>query len=187
MKLSLNDKKELLQIARSAITAAVKKETHQTFSPKSDILSEKAGAFVTLTENGELRGCIGYTDAIFPLFQTVSEAGVSAATKDYRFPSIEERELNEIDIEISVLSPLEQVKDINDIVVGRDGLFIEQGDCRGLLLPQVAEEYGWGLETFLEHTCLKASLPNDAYKNSDTKIWSFKVILFQESEIQKEN
>jgi AmmeMemoRadiSam system protein A len=187
MKLSLSEKKELLQIARGAITAAVKKETHQTFSPKNETLSENAGAFVTLTKNGHLRGCIGYTDALFPLFQTVSEAGVSAATKDYRFTPIEENELDNLDIEISVLSPLKRVENIDNIVVGRDGLFIEQGDLRGLLLPQVATEYSWGRKTFLEHTCQKAGLPSDAYKESETQIWSFEVIRFQESEMKKES
>jgi AmmeMemoRadiSam system protein A len=188
MELTLTDKKELLTIARSAIESALKDRVYKKpLPPKNKTLLIKAGAFVTLKKQNNLRGCIGYVEAHNPLFQTVADAAISAALKDYRFPSVRENELSEIEIEISVLTPPQPVKNTSEIVVGKDGLIMEKGFDRGLLLPQVPEEYGWNLEKFLEQTCLKAGLPPDAYQDPETKIWSFRAIVFNEKETQGGN
>lgn len=180
MELTSNDKKELLAIARRSIELALKREYEDPPRPKSAALSEKAGSFVTLHRKEMLRGCIGFVEALNPLYLTVSEAAMSAALKDYRFPPLDEEELPEIEIEISVLTPPQPVKNIEEVVVGRDGLIIEQGIYKGLLLPQVPGEYDWDLNEFLEQTCLKAGLPTDAYQDPKTKIFSFQAIVFNE-------
>ncbi len=188
MNLTTENKKDLLKIARISIEEAVNNKSFGCSPPsKESVLANKAGAFVTLKKNGNLRGCIGFTEAHFPLYETVTQAAQSAATKDYRFPQVEKNELKEIEIEISVLSPLEIVNKLEDIKIGRDGLMIEQGVHRGLLLPQVATEYNLSRDEFLKHTCLKAGLPEEAYLDPQTKIWSFHVILFSESELNKKD
>ena len=141
-------------------------------------LQEKRGAFVTLKRKGQLRGCIGYTQAFKPLSQTIMEMAQAAAFQDPRFPPLAKNELGDLDIEISVLTPFRSIQDIKDIEVGKHGLFIERGGYSGLLLPQVATEYHWDRQTFLEHTCLKAGLPKDAWKDKNTKIQVFSAEIF---------
>jgi AmmeMemoRadiSam system protein A len=141
-------------------------------------LAEKRGAFVTLKIRGQLRGCIGHTQPIKPLSQTVIDMAQAAAFQDPRFAPLSSKELPELEIEISALTPFRQIRDINEIVVGRHGLFIERGFNAGLLLPQVATEYGWDKVTFLEHTCLKAGLPKDAWKDGRTNIFIFSAEIF---------
>ncbi|MFC1490454.1 AmmeMemoRadiSam system protein A [Candidatus Latescibacterota bacterium] len=142
----------------------------ENFSGK---LGEKWGAFVTLNKNGQLRGCIGHIVGEKPLISTVAEMAKAAALEDPRFPNVSAEELADIDFEISVLTPIRQIKDIEEIEVGRDGIIITQKWNRGLLLPQVATDYGWDRITFLEHTCNKAGLPKDAWKDDDTIIEMF--------------
>ena len=127
-----------------------------------------------------LRGCIGSFTGSGPLVDTVREMAVSASTRDPRFPPLSEAELGEVDLEISVLSPLRPVSDPNEIEVGRHGIFITRGFHSGVLLPQVASEYGWDRETFLEHTCAKAGLPADAWRDADTRIEVFEAQVFGE-------
>jgi AmmeMemoRadiSam system protein A len=163
----------LLSAARSAIAAEVKNEPAPHFVSADAALLEPHGAFVTLYRAGELRGCIGYIESPMPLLETVEEVAIRSATEDPRFLPITAEELDDIDIEISVLSSPATVKNIDDIDVGRHGLIIEAGRMRGLLLPQVATEYGWDRETFLRETCRKAGLPPGSWKSPGTKIYSF--------------
>jgi AmmeMemoRadiSam system protein A len=180
--LSEEDKKELLKIARTSIEEFLKKRRIPSFSPSSPALMERKGAFVTLKKAGFLRGCIGMIEAVKPLYQTVAEMAVAAAIEDPRFPPLTLDELPLITIEISVLSPLEEVEDVEEIEVGKHGVYIIRGFYRGLLLPQVATEYNWDRETFLQHTCLKAGLPTDCWQDTETKIYKFSAEVFGEEE-----
>jgi AmmeMemoRadiSam system protein A len=130
-------------------------------------LAAPGAAFVTLTKNGRLRGCIGYTEAVAPLFKVVQECAVAAATEDPRFPAVSLNELPSLRVEISVLTPLVPIRP-EDVEVGRHGLMITQGRMRGLLLPQVPVEWGWDRETFLDQTCVKAGLPPSAWRHGAT-------------------
>ena len=141
-------------------------------------LSEKRGAFVTLKTHGQLRGCIGHIQAVKPLSQTVIDMAQAAAFQDPRFPPLSKQELDDLSIEISALTPFRTIKNIQEIQVGKHGLYIERGYHSGLLLPQVAEEYGWNTQTFLEQTCHKAGLPKDAWKDGKTKIQIFSAEIF---------
>jgi AmmeMemoRadiSam system protein A len=148
------------------------------FKIDSPILKENRGAFVTLQKKGQLRGCIGYIEGHGPLHNTIKEMAEAAAFRDPRFSPVKEKELPELDIEISVLTPLQRVKDVNEIQVGTHGIYIKKGWYSGLLLPQVATEYGWDRQTFLEHTCQKAGLPSAAWKEKDTEIYIFSADIF---------
>ena len=143
-------------------------------------LLRPGAAFVTLTQAGDLRGCIGYTEAIYPLYRTVIRCAIAAAASDPRFAPLKPQELEEVEIEISVLSPLRQIQDVAEIQVGRDGLLIEKGGRRGLLLPQVATTHHWDRRTFLEQTCYKAGLPADAWREG-AKIFAFSAEIFHEA------
>jgi AmmeMemoRadiSam system protein B/AmmeMemoRadiSam system protein A len=162
--LSPVEKKELLELAREAVHAFVseKKIIHsETQDP--NLLAER-GVFVTLKKNGQLRGCIGFVEPVASLCESVIHSAVYAASEDPRFPLVGRDELKYLDVEVSVLSPLVRVKDPGLIRVGKHGLVIEQGEQRGLLLPQVAVENNWDRETFLNQACVKAGLPPDAWK-----------------------
>ncbi len=174
-----SEKKELLTIARQSIVGYLAEGKLPEFTVPEN-LQEPGAAFVTLTKGGHLRGCIGHTVAGMPLYQTVASCAVSAALRDPRFPPIREDEVDSLHIEISVLTPLQEVKSLNDIQVGRDGLMVVKGHYSGLLLPQVASDYGWDKTRFLEHTCQKAGLPKEAYKFSGTTIYRFQALIFEE-------
>ena len=154
-----------------------------TVDIESSDLHTACGAFVTLNERGRLRGCIGHVRGDVPLRQTDAEMAVQAALHDPRFPSVTKEEVESLEIEISVLSPLTEVKDVSEIVVGRDGLIIQEGARSGLLLPQVATEYGWDRETFLEHTCRKAGLPEGCWRREGVVILRFSAEVFNEREV----
>jgi AmmeMemoRadiSam system protein A len=141
-------------------------------------LREKRGAFVTLKKHGELRGCIGHIIGDRPLAETVATMAVAAAFEDPRFPPVKEEELKDLDIEISVLTPLRRINNVEEIQVGLHGIILQQGGHSGLLLPQVATEYGWDRNTFLEYTCRKAGLPPDAWKDERTTIHVFSADVF---------
>lgn len=173
----------LLQLARDTIHARLKGKPLPPCEPTSEILKEPRGAFVTIHTHGALRGCIGYVEPIKPLWQTVQEMAVAAAFQDPRFPALKEAEYGDIEIEISVMSPLQGVKNIDEIEVGKHGIIIRRGFHSGLLLPQVATEQGWDRDTFLEHTCYKAGLPADAWKKEDTEIQVFSAEVFSEKEL----
>ena len=180
----LNDtqRQRLLRIAREAIEVV-----HAGRAPEwdagefDDELRRPAGAFVTLrTKSGDLRGCIGSIHAVHPLYQAVTSSAISAAFRDPRFMPVQPEELPHLEIEISVMGPLEVVANPDEILVGRDGLIVSRGRQAGLLLPQVATEYGWERETFLSQTCVKAGLPPTAWRMQDTRIERFAAEVFGE-------
>jgi len=175
--LSAEEKAELLRVARRAVEKAVDSGTLLNYEPKVESLRVPKAAFVTLTRNGALRGCIGFIDPITPLAQTVIQASYYAALEDRRFEPVSSAELKDLRIEISVLSPLVRVDDTGLIRVGKHGLVIAQGGRSGLLLPQVAVEQGWTCDEFLEEACLKAGLPRDAWKKG-AEIYSFEAVVF---------
>jgi len=178
----LNDSQKtyLLGLARDAVTAAVSSPRRAVKPQTTDpVMRAKRGAFVTLKVGGELRGCIGYPLPYKPLAETVADMAVAAATQDYRFESIGPQELPRLDIEISVLTLPRPVSDVQEIEVGRHGIIVSQGRHSGLLLPQVPEEYGWDLEAYLRHGCLKAGLPQDAWETG-AKIEIFEAQVFSE-------
>ena len=141
-------------------------------------LKEKCGAFVTIRNCGSLRGCIGYVRGYLPLHETVKEMAIQAAFNDPRFEPVTSDEWKDIDFEISVLTPMRKIDDVNEIEVGVHGLYIEKGVHSGLLLPQVATEQKWDRTEFLEYTCYKAGLPKDAWKSKDTDIFIFSADVF---------
>lgn len=178
--LTEEEKKYLLKLARETIEHAVRGEAPPKAEPITPRLEEPWGCFVTLTKHGELRGCIGLIKGIKPLYLAVQDMAIAAALRDPRFPPVSPSELDEIEIEISVLTPLKEVKDVEEIKVGRDGIYIERGYHSGLLLPQVATEYGWTREEFLDHTCMKAGLFPGCWKEEGTKIYRFSALIFSE-------
>lgn len=179
--LNKEEKKKLLEIARFSIIEAVtgKKQFYPNVTEEK--LKENCGAFVTIKESNQLRGCIGYIQAVKPLYETVKDVAKSAAVNDYRFNPVGENELDNLELEISVLTPLKKIKDINEIEVGKHGLVMKNGLNSGLLLPQVATEYGWDRDTFLRETCRKAGLPQDAWKDESTEIYTFSAEVFRDT------
>lgn len=146
-------------------------------APVSETLEKHFGAFVTLRRHGRLRGCIGHIVGDKPLRETVAEMAQAAAFNDPRFPPLTQDEFAGLDVEISILSPLRQCQAM-DVLPGRHGLLVHQGERSGLLLPQVAREYGWDRETFLAQTCLKAGLPAAAWQDEATEIFCFEAEVF---------
>jgi len=174
------EKEFLLQNARRSIEAAVRRKGAALPEKIPQPLMELCGAFVTLHKGGELRGCIGYIEGLKPLIETIWDAAEKAALEDYRFMPVKPEELHEIEIEISVLSPLKTIQKISEIEIGKHGLIVELGPNRGLLLPQVATEYGWDKETFLNQTAQKAGLHANAWKDPEVKIFIFSAEIFNE-------
>lgn len=171
------ERRILKELARTSIEAALfGKEDKRPEIPQT--LKKKMGAFVCLKTRGELKGCIGYIKGVKPLDRTVTEMAVQAAFHDPRFLPLDKDEWKSTDIEISVLTPMQKIKEINEIQVGVHGIYIEQGANSGLLLPQVAIENGWDRMTFLEYTCMKAGLPGDAWKSGETEIYIFSADVF---------
>jgi uncharacterized protein len=181
---SETEKGLLLQLARNAIQTTVQKGRKlpivESLSP---LLREKRGVFVTLWMEGELRGCIGFPYPVKPLAEAVQEAAVSAALQDPRFPPVRAEELSSIEIEISVLTPPKSIVP-EQIKIGIHGLIVSHGNRSGLLLPQVAIEYGWDTETFLSQTCVKAGLSQDAWKEK-ASLYGFEAQVFSESDLRK--
>ncbi|MEJ2053547.1 MAG: AmmeMemoRadiSam system protein A [Calditrichaceae bacterium] len=186
MSFSLNDqeKKFLLNLVRESILKFLTSGSRNKVKYFSENLKTPTGVFVTLHEQGNLRGCIGYVEGIKPLQDAVIDNAISAAFSDPRFMPVGEDEVVQLEIEISVLTPLELIQDSNEIEVGKDGIFLRKQYFQGLLLPQVATEQHWDRKTFLEHTCTKAGLPPDAWQDDDTEIFKFSAIIFSEKEFE---
>jgi AmmeMemoRadiSam system protein A len=180
VRLTKDEKTELLRLARAAIQRRIRGELRPTVEHKPGEPVKEWGAFVTLHKQGMLRGCIGSLEGRGDLKDTIVEMAESAAFQDPRFMPLSEDELPYTDIEISVLTPMEPVKDTSDIEVGRHGLMVQKGPFSGLLLPQVASERNWDRTTFLNETCRKAGLPKDAWKDEDTRILMFSAEVFDE-------
>ncbi|HOX42840.1 MAG TPA: AmmeMemoRadiSam system protein A [Myxococcota bacterium] len=175
----------LLRTARQAISDQLQGCRVTPAEPTGARLAALAGAFVSLHAAGDLRGCIGTFVGRRPLVQTVQEMAVSAAFRDPRFPPLAADELAGLELEISVLSPLRQISDVSEIEVGRHGLYITRGLRAGVLLPQVATEFGWDREEFLAHTCMKAGLPPEAWREGGTRIELFEAQVFGERQEQE--
>ena len=165
--LDAGERKALLGIARRTLEGYVGSGKMPREEVAEAKLAAPGAAFVTLTKNARLRGCIGFTDAVAPLYAVVQECVVAAATEDPRFPPVSPQELPSLRIEISVLTPLVPILP-GEVEVGRHGLMVSQGRMRGLLLPQVPVEQGWDRETFLDQACLKAGLPVSAWRHGAT-------------------
>ena len=178
----LNEKERvyLLKLARETISKTAMGETPETPEYFSETLSKELGVFVTLHKLNELRGCIGFIEGVRPLQDAVIEMAQSAAFNDPRFAPVSSDEVDDLDLEISVLSPVEELSNVDEIEIGRHGLIIEQGFYKGLLLPQVATENNWNKTEFLQHTCRKAGLPMDALQDKKTKIYAFSAEIFSE-------
>jgi len=144
------------------------------------LLSSKYGSFVSLHMGTELRGCIGTCVPTNPLYETVVEMTQAAASEDYRFSPLTASEIHGVHIDISILSPLEPVTDIRSLKVGEHGLHVSCGEKRGVLLPQVATEYGWDMETFLDQVCVKADLAETAWKSESSRISCFTTMFIEE-------
>lgn len=169
----------LLELAHRSVAAAASGETLRVPATSDPTLLRPAGAFVTLhEESSRLRGCIGHIIASRPLIEAVVEMARSAATRDPRFSPVRPGEVPGLLVDISVLSPIVDVHDVEEIEVGRDGLIVEQGMRQGLLLPQVATRYNWSRERFLEETCVKAGLPRSAWLEPGTRIRRFSAEVF---------
>ncbi len=183
MDFSLSDgeKKSLLETARLSIASRLT-GTVLPFPEPTPRLCEKCGAFVSLHVGDGLRGCIGYITAHKPLFETVKEMAECAAFSDPRFPPLGPEELDEVEIEISVLSPFEKITDYDRIKVGKHGIMVRRGFQSGLLLPQVATEYRWDRDQFLSHTCQKAGLPASAWRAGNLEVEIFSAVVFSEKE-----
>jgi AmmeMemoRadiSam system protein B/AmmeMemoRadiSam system protein A len=175
------EKQSLLMIARQTIEQYVREGKRPEVNPATPRLAEERGAFVTLHRRGDLRGCIGYVEAVKPLYQAVTDMAVAASTEDPRFPPVGPEELADIDIEITVLSPLREIYDPDSVEVGRHGLVVRRGYNSGLLLPQVPVEQGWDRKQFLDHTCLKAGLPPGTWQDDQTQLFVFAGQVFGEA------
>ncbi|MFC1493564.1 AmmeMemoRadiSam system protein A [candidate division KSB1 bacterium] len=181
-ELSEETKAGLLKIARASIRAELKtgmsaeEDKFETFE-----LREVSGIFVTIKNKGMLRGCIGHIHQDKLTLDTLKEVAASAASNDPRFPSVTIDELEEIDLEITILSPFKKIKKTDEIEIGKHGLFIKSGYNQGLLLPQVAPENNFDKTEFLEHTCMKAGLSVNAWKEKETDIYIFSGEVFGES------
>jgi hypothetical protein len=176
-----------VRIARDVVESYVRKSKPREFSIPP-IFKQKSGVFVTLSTYpaDDLRGCIGYPEPIMPLIDALKDAAVSAASKDPRFPPVREGELDKITVEVSLLTPPAEMKvkrpvDYrNNVTIGEDGLIVQRGFSRGLLLPQVPVEWRWDAEEFLSQCCLKAGLMPDSWLQQGTKVYRFQAEVFSE-------
>jgi AmmeMemoRadiSam system protein A len=180
MTIPPDDQQRLLRLARAALEARVTK-TPAPAVEYGGALEWPCGAFVTIHARGDLRGCLGRIDVQAPLADTIAHLAAVVSDSDPRFAAVSPRELADIELEISVLTPATEVGGVDEIEIGRHGLIVEQGHRRGLLLPQVATEHGWDRETFLDHACRKASLPPDAWRHG-ARILIFEAQVFREKE-----
>ena len=184
----LNEEEEwtLLRLARFVLESFIVKRNSEFPDSKlndfqiTPALKQSLGVFVTLTKQGKLRGCIGNIVGVRPLYRGVIENAQNAAAHDPRFDKVTPAELEEIELEISVMTPLEQVTDLQEITIGRDGLVLKKGFASGVFLPQVPLEWNWDKTTYLEQLGLKAGLTREAYKDPQTELWRFSAQVFSE-------
>jgi AmmeMemoRadiSam system protein A len=173
--------RKLMELSRYALQHFVRgEERRPAYIDDPYLQSREYGAFVSLHKQQELRGCIGHCVPNAPLFEIVTEMTEAAASRDPRVKPISQKELDEIRIDITVLSPLECVHDPLALKIGRHGLYIASAGKRGILLPQVAAQNGWTIKTFLEQTCLKAGLRKNAWKDSDIQVSGFTALIIEE-------
>lgn len=178
--LTRDDRAKLLAFARASIRARLRRMPPPDFAPGSKACELRRGVFVTLTNGGKLRGCIGTVQPVRALYRAVQEAALSAALDDLRFPPVTSAELPEIRIEISVILPPRRICSHAEIEVSRHGLILEHQGARAVLLPQVAERNNWDRETFLERLCIKADLARNAWQAHDLNLMVFEAEIFHE-------
>ena len=183
MTLSNDDCQRLLRLARHCLDARVLRLSPPPVD-RGGGLDDPMGVFVTIHSRGELRGCLGRLEADRPVADHVAQLAAAVSDSDPRFSPLRAEELATTDIEISALTPEQEVRDVSEIVVGRHGLIVEQGPRRGLLLPQVATEHGWDRETLLESTCTKAGLPTDAWRQG-ARMFTFEAQVFGEKDFRR--
>jgi len=184
-ELNKAEQKRLLEIAKQAVETYIKEGKIIEIKEDNPMLNRPLGAFVTLEENGELRGCIGSFEPVIPLYQVVIEMGISAAVNDPRFVPVSKSELDKLEYEISVLSPLKKVNSWQDIEIGKHGVEIRKGSRNGVFLPQVATENSWDLDTFMSTLCTqKAGLSADCWKDPETEIYVFTAQVFDENDVK---
>lgn len=182
-ELNAREQRKLLEVARHSVAQAAAGQPPDEAPVDLAGLDMQRGAFVTLHKRGQLRGCIGNFVSDDPLVDTVRGMAVAAATQDPRFPPVRPEEMADLDVEISVLSPLRQVDSVEEIEVGRHGIYIISPRGRGVLLPQVATEYGWDRDTFLDQTCVKAGLRPGCWRDPDTRVMVFTAQIFGEEDL----
>jgi uncharacterized protein len=183
--LDLEDKIALLKLARLTLESYLLDGTTPEYHTSRIRLLEKKGAFVTLHNKEDLRGCIGQLYPDRELYKIVQHCVLSAALEDTRFEQVRKEETADLHIEISILTPFCRIKDIQEIQVGKHGLYLVQGRLRGLLLPQVAATYCWDRLTFLEQTCRKAGLPESAWRDERCMVHTFEAEVFDEQILLK--
>ena len=181
--LSPQDRITLLELARNTLVAHFADRPLPDLAEVGGAMAEHRGAFVTLTIDDQLRGCIGHVEGIQPLWKTVRDNAISAAVRDPRFPPLTAAELPLVAIELSILSPLERMDNPLEVQVGVNGLLVECGVRRGLLLPQVAARYGWDAATFLDQTCRKAGLEPGCWQSPQVTVYGFTAEHFSEAEL----
>lgn len=175
--LSQEEKDYLKDLVSKSLQEEFESEV-QINEPPTNKLFEQYGAFVTLKMDNQLRGCIGHLEGNKPIWETVKLMAKQAGFQDPRFPPLSREEFEKVEIEISILSPITECPDTEQIEPGRHGLVVQRGMHSGLLLPQVATEQGWNRQTFLSQTCLKAGLPADSWKNKKVQIYWFEAEVF---------
>jgi hypothetical protein len=169
-----------MALARNSLEEFLARGAFCLEQPDDHDLWEPRGAFVTLTLRGLLRGCIGFSEPTYPLYEAVANAAVASASRDSRFAPVTSEELPEIRISISALSPMSRISSPEQIEIGRHGLLVSGAGRRGLLLPQVASEHAWDRESFLRHTCVKAGLAPDGWKHPAAELLVFEAEVFGE-------
>lgn len=179
---SLSDasRRYLIELARRSISLKLDNADLPRTPPTDPALLEPRGAFVTLKTMTKLRGCIGRMESDRPLWETVATMARASAFEDPRFPPVTKDELDGISVEISILTPFERLENPESLEVGKHGLLIEKGFNRGVLLPQVAVDHGWSAEEFLANVCLKASLPLDAWRHPEARLYVFSALVIEE-------
>lgn len=185
--ISSEDGQKLLLLARKAIESVFQGKEVQISQDIAAKFSETRGCFVTIHKKSELRGCIGFPEAIFPLWEAIVKAAKAAGFEDHRFLPLQQEELEDIDLELSVLTKpeLAKIEEYNEYIqkvrIGTDGLIIKGSHGSGLLLPQVATELGWDAKEFLEHLGIKAGLGKDAWQDASNKVYTFQAQVFREN------
>lgn len=183
--LTLEEGKIAVRLSRDAITNYTQNKKIIESKGLPPVFNEKRGVFVTIHEEGALRGCIGYPQPVLPLGKAIVDSAINASSRDPRFPPVRPGELPRVDVEVTVLTkpepytvPKKKLPEV--VIVGKDGLIVSKGMYSGLLLPQVAPEWGWDSSEFLSQTCMKAGLPPDAWVDEDTEVLHFEAQIFSE-------
>jgi AmmeMemoRadiSam system protein A len=176
-----DEKRELLRIARATLREFMRSGRIPPGKPHRASLTAPAGVFVTLHRGPELRGCIGTLQATTPLYRIIQEMVIAAASRDARFAPIAEGEVDQLNIEISVLGGARRIHDAGEVVIGEQGVCVSRGERRGLLLPQVAVEHDWDAATFLDRACEKGGLPAGAWRDPEATVEVFGAQVFDDA------